>query len=68
LWYRSEKVKAETILYVLRAPMSIFGTHLAQKLWQRSLTMIISQRTMSEICENSHETSEVVKRRLSQNV
>jgi hypothetical protein len=66
LWYRSKKSKAEAILRVLSASMSIFGTHLAQKLWQPCPTVIISQRTVREICGNSHETSEIVKRRLSQ--
>jgi hypothetical protein len=37
LWYRSEKVKAEFIPCVLFAPVSIFGTHLAQSLLQVSL-------------------------------
>jgi hypothetical protein len=33
LWHRSKQVKAETILCVLCAIVSIFGTHLAQNLW-----------------------------------
>jgi hypothetical protein len=33
LWYCSKKVKAEAILCVLCAPVSFFGTHLAQNLW-----------------------------------
>jgi hypothetical protein len=42
LWYRYKKFKAEAILCVLCAPVSIFGTHLAQNLWQPSLTVTIS--------------------------
>jgi hypothetical protein len=60
------KVKAEAILCVLCAPVSIFGTHVAQNLWWPSLTMIISYRIVSEICKNSQESSEIVKRCLSQ--
>jgi hypothetical protein len=32
LWYRSETVKAEAILCILWAPLSILGTHLVQNL------------------------------------
>jgi hypothetical protein len=32
LWYRSKNVKAEAILCVLRAPVSILGNQLAQNL------------------------------------
>jgi hypothetical protein len=42
LWYHCRKVKAETILCVLFAPVSIFGTDLAQYFWYPSLTVIIS--------------------------
>jgi hypothetical protein len=60
-----KKVKAEAILCVLCVPVSIFGTHLARNLWYPSLSMIISLRAVQEICGNSHERSEVVKRRHS---
>jgi hypothetical protein len=33
LWYHCLKVKSEVILCFLCAPVSIFGTHLAQNLW-----------------------------------
>jgi hypothetical protein len=61
LWYRSKKVKPKAILCILCWLMSIFGTHLMQNLWQPSLTVIISYRTVHEICRNSHESSEIVK-------
>jgi hypothetical protein len=66
-WYCSKNVKfkAEAILCILWAPMSIFGTHLAQNLWYPSLTVIILYTTVREICGNSHESSEIVKRRPS---
>jgi hypothetical protein len=61
LWHRSKKVRAEAILCILRAPMSIFGTHLAQNLWQPSLACDNLQKTVYEICGNSQESSEIHK-------
>jgi hypothetical protein len=37
--------------------VKIFGTLLAQNLWQLVLTLIISKRTVSKICENAQENS-----------
>jgi hypothetical protein len=51
----SRKVRAEAILRVLCTFMNIFGTQLAQNL-----------RRVVEVCENSHEISEIVKRHLPQ--
>jgi hypothetical protein len=60
-----KKVKAEAILCVLCAPVSIFWTLLVQNLWRPSPTAIISKRTVHKICGNSLESSEIVKCHLS---
>jgi hypothetical protein len=44
-----KSTKAKAILCVLWATVSIFGTHLAQNLWQPSLTVISSQRKVHEM-------------------
>jgi hypothetical protein len=61
LWCHSKKVKAKVILCVLCAPVSIFRTNFGQNLWCPCLTVIILQRTVHKICENSHKSSEIVK-------
>jgi hypothetical protein len=33
LWYHSKRVKAEAILCILQAPVSIFRTYLVKNLW-----------------------------------
>jgi hypothetical protein len=44
---------------VLFAPVSIFGTHLAQNLWQSSLNVILLLRILHGTCGNLQESCEV---------
>jgi hypothetical protein len=51
LRYLSKNIKAQIILCILCALMSIFRTHLAQYLWYPSLTVIISENSVWNLWE-----------------